>query len=283
MKVETISKKILGEVFPKRPLWSRKGDFGRLAVIAGSEIHCGSGVFNALSALRSGCDLAFLVSPERAADAASRFPDLITHPLEGRFVSESHLKEIELAVEGFRSTALVMGCGLGRKKETKEAILNLIDWCKIPLVIDADGLRAVSGNLGVLRGKANVVLTPHANEFLDLSGKEVSENLGERIEAVKNFAFKWNCVVLLKGHYDIISDGNRVAVNKTGSPFMTKGGMGDALSGICGGFLARGAKPFEAACAAAWINGKAGEIACKKLGEGALASDLVKEIPTAIR
>jgi NAD(P)H-hydrate epimerase len=88
---------------------------------------------------------------------------------------------------------------------------------------------------------------------------------------------------LLKGKTDIISDGKEVALNKTGSPFMTKGGTGDTLAGIAGALLARGIPPFEAGQAAAYINGIAGELAAKKFGEGLMATDLIEAIPEAIK
>jgi len=87
----------------------------------------------------------------------------------------------------------------------------------------------------------------------------------------------------LKGAVDIISDGKRTALNKTGSSFMTKGGCGDTLAGICGALLARKVDAFTAACAAAYINGRAGEIAVKEYGEGMLPTDLIKNIPKAIK
>jgi len=92
-----------------------------------------------------------------------------------------------------------------------------------------------------------------------------------------------NCIIALKGHVDVISDGKKVAVNKTGNPFMTVGGTGDTLTGICGALLARGVEPFEAACAACYINGSAGDLAAKEFKEGLMASDLINEIPKIIK
>jgi NAD(P)H-hydrate epimerase len=88
--------------------------------------------------------------------------------------------------------------------------------------------------------------------------------------------------ILLKGNTDLISDGEQTYLNKTGTPYMTKGGTGDTLAGICGALLARKVEPFEAACCAAYINGNAGKVAGMKFGEGLLASDLLEEIPKVI-
>ena len=129
------------------------------------------------------------------------------------------------------------------------------------------------------------------------SGETVRANVEDRKDKVKKWAKILGCTILLKGHIDVISDGRQAALNKTGSPYMTKGGLGDTLSGILGAILARlpspGAKatggqtrkikPFEAAKAASFINGKAGEQASKKYGEGLMASDIFEFIPQVIK
>ncbi len=99
---------------------------------------------------------------------------------------------------------------------------------------------------------------------------------------MKTLAAKLKTTVLLKGHVDIISDGKQITINKTGNPYMTLGGTGDTLAGICGALLARGIKPFDAACAAAWINGAAGDAVLKATGPGFFASEMVDFIPKVI-
>jgi NAD(P)H-hydrate epimerase len=131
--------------------------------------------------------------------------------------------------------------------------------------------------------RKNFIVTPHAHEFFVLTGKKPEPDVKKRIALVKEEASKLGCIILLKGYIDVISDGKRIAINKTGSPYMTVGGTGDTLSGICGALLARKVEPFEAACAACFINGKAGELAAKKLGEGLMASDVLKEISNVLR
>jgi len=120
----------------------------------------------------------------------------------------------------------------------------------------------------------NFIITPHSYEFFVLSGYGVSNNLNDRVEKVKEVAKKCNCTIILKGHIDVISNGKEVAINKTGSEYMTKGGFGDILAGICGALLARKIDTFTAAKAAAYINGKLGELAAKKFKESLIASDV---------
>ena len=272
--------KILKKIYRKRDIWSHKGQFGKLVVIAGSKRHTGSPCFVGLAAYRTGCDLVYIISPERAADVAAKFsPNLITEPLEGDKLIKNHIEKIIFLIKEVRANAVAIGPGLWREKETLDAIIELIEKIDLPMVIDADAIRAVAKKKEVI--KRNCVLTPHADEFRELTGIKV-KNLEERKKFVKEFAKKLNCVILLKGHVDVVSDGNKIFLNKTGSPYMTKGGCGDTLTGICGALLARGIDTFNSACAAAYINGKAGELASKKYKEGLLATDLINKIPEVI-
>ena len=274
------SLKILKKIYKKRDVWSHKGQFGKLVVIAGSKRHTGSPCFVGLAAYRAGCDLVYIAAPERSADIAANFsPNLITEPLEGDKLTKNHIEKIISLIEEVRATSVAIGPGLWREKETLDAIVELIGKINLPMVIDADAVRAVATKKGVL--KENCVLTPHADEFGELTGIRV-KNLEERKRFVKEFAKKLNVVILLKGHIDVVSNGNKIFLNKTGSPFMTKGGCGDTLTGICGALLARGIDTFNSACAAAYINGKAGELASKKYKEGLLATDLIENIPKVI-
>ncbi len=260
------------KIYKKRKKWSRKGDFGRLLIISGSEELTGSPRLCALAAYRSGCDLVFLTATRRAADLAARNPNLITYPLSGKFLAVKHVKEILAYVEKVKPSSVVIGPALGRKKETFAAVQQLVALLEIPMVIDADGIRAVALKKSVLKGK-KVVLTPHAGEFMALIGEKVSNNLNQRKQVVKKAARELGAVILLKGHVDVISNGEKVVTNKTGSVYMTKGGFGDTLAGICGAFLARGFAPFKAARAAAFVNGKAGELAARQRKESLLATD----------
>ncbi len=271
---------ILKKIYGKRNVWSHKGQFGKLVVISGSKRHTGSPCFVGLAAYRAGCDLVYIVGPKRAADVAANFsPNLITEPLEGDKLVKEHTEKIISLINEVRATAVAIGPGLWREKETLDAINELVEKIDLPMVIDADAIRAVAKKKEVIN--KNCVLTPHADEFRALTGIEV-KNLNERKKFVKQFAKKLNCLILLKGHVDSVSNGNKILLNKTGAPYMTKGGCGDTLTGICGALLARGIDVFNSACAAAYINGKAGELTSKKYKEGLLATDLIENIPKII-
>jgi ADP-dependent NAD(P)H-hydrate dehydratase / NAD(P)H-hydrate epimerase len=276
-----VGKSVLRSVYKTRPAWARKYDYGHLLVIGGSKLYTGSPVLSSMAALRSGVDLVTIISLERAADAAALYsPNLIAYPLKGSFLNRSHLPEIGKFIKG--KDAVVIGGGLWRQTPVIEAIKSLIRRIDRPTVIDADALYAVADEKKVLSG-GKFLLTPNEREFKVLCGREPSKDIEERISAVKACAAGFKQTVLLKGHVDVISDGNRVATCSEGSPYMTVGGMGDTLAGICGSLIAQGNHIFESACAAAYINGRAGSIAAKTLRQSVLATDLIDAIPKAIK
>ncbi|MEM3819736.1 MAG: ADP/ATP-dependent (S)-NAD(P)H-hydrate dehydratase, partial [Nitrososphaerota archaeon] len=139
-----------------------------------------------------------------------------------------------------------------------------------------------SGVLQRISGR-KVVMTPHAGEFKRVFREELSIELYGRINKVKEKASEHKVTILLKGMIDIISDGEKIAINKTGTPAMTTGGTGDVLTGIVAALLAKGSEPFEAAAAGAWINGRAGEEAASIYGLHITATDVVENIPKAMK
>ena len=280
-KPQIVTKQILRKIYVKRPDWSHKGNFGHVLVVGGSRKYSGSPAFAALAAFRSGSDLVTIAAPERAANIIASFtPDMITEPLKGNYLSNSHLYPIlELAKN---ADSMVIGGGIERRPETVAFVHNLLKNAKIPCVIDADAIQAISQNPAVLSGRP-FVLTPHQREFQVLAKQEIGLDVSHRSEMAKFFAQRFRTTVLLKGHVDIISDGDRISHNMTGNPNMTKGGTGDTLAGICGAILGMKFDPFTAACAAAYINGAAGDMVAKEKGPGLMASDLLDKIPLIIK
>lgn len=275
-----VTKQFVNKLYPKRPPWSHKGDFGRLLVIGGSKTYSGAPALAGIAAIKTGTDLVTLFSPKRAADIAATFsPDLITYPARGDFLNSWHLKEAFQFAS--RSTAIVIGSGLDVRNETKIFVTEFLKKTQLPTVIDADAIKTVSQKEFLL--KNTTLLTPHSHDFFLLTDKQPTDNLNERKTLVRKFSKKLGCTILLKGHVDIISDGKQLALNNTGNPFMTKGGSGDVLAGIAGSLLARGASPFNAACAAAWISGSAGDLAAKKYGESLLSEDILMNIQKVLK
>jgi NAD(P)H-hydrate epimerase len=284
-----ITPKILKKIFGKREKWAHKGQFGKLGIVAGNKIYTGSPILVGMAAYRAGCDLVYLITPKRAADvAASYSPCLITFPLKNDFLSVKDVDSILKFLKERRIGSLVIGNGLGRKIETKQAILELIRKVDLPLILDADALRALPLDLEVLEGK-RAILLPHANEFFELTGIKVENDVEDRRKKVEKWLKKvkekvdGEIIVVLKGYIDVVSNGEKTYLNESGCNLMTKGGFGDTLAGICGALVARKVELFLAACVATWLNGKAGELIAKKFGESMLPTDLIENLHLIIK
>ncbi len=286
---EEISPEILKQIYPKRHSQARKYDFGHLLVIGGSKFYHGSPAFNALAAYQAGVDLVTVVAPQRAADIIAAFsPDLVTYPVEGdRFIPE-HLSEVEDLVVG--KDAVVIGGGMGRELETLEFIRRFLARLEKPAVVDADAIYAAQDDEGIqelaeleMFEEKDFIITPHDYEYYVLMGRKIVEAGPERVADVEEAARAIEAIVLQKGNPDIISDGVETRLNNTGNPYMTVGGTGDTLAGLCGAYLALGLDPLTAACAGAYVNGRAGDLAAADLGASLLASDVLAYIPTVIK
>lgn len=284
-----IKKNILKKIYKKRPPEVRKYDYGSLLVIGGSDFYSGSPALSAMAAYNAGVDMVTIIAPKRAADIIASFsPNMIVYPLPGSYLTKEHLATLIALTESAREcsngkTAVAIGGGLGRTEETKDAILEYLSQLSVPCVVDADAIHAVSKKPGIISGKP-FLATPHSYEFFMMTGKEVHKlPEDKKTKMVQEEAARLKTTILLKGRIDKISNGKDIALNSTGSPLMSKGGMGDTLTGIAGALLARGNDPFTAAQGAAYINGLAGEIAAGELGESVTATDLIEAIPEAIK
>lgn len=263
---------------PRSPT-AHKGDFGRVLVIGGSEVFSGAPALVACAAYRAGADLAYIAAPaETAHDISSMSADLITIKLEGDHLSPRNIGALAPYLD--KSTAVAIGPGLGLHKETKafvKEILERVERQKIPLLLDADALKALAEFKHKMKSPA--ILTPHEGEYKILAGHKPPDDLEKKALDVKKTADELGAVILLKGHTDTISDGRRCKFNLTGNPGMTVGGTGDVLSGIVVALLAQRVDPFEAAVAGAFINGAAGDFVASAKGFHIVATDLLEWIP----
>ena len=281
-------KSLLKDIYKKRDPDSRKYDYGYLLVIGGSHHYCGASYLSAMAAMRAGCDMVRVIAPQRASDAIAGYsPNLSTVPLDGMIIEKRHVdmlieetNVLEAVSRG--KCAVLIGGGISRSPETKEAVATYLSQVNVPTVVDAEGIYALEGNLPVIIGKS-ILLTPHAYEFFVLTGKKTDGlTLEQKTELVLNEAARLQTTIVLKGKVDILSDGKRTMLGHTGNALMTKGGLGDTLAGIAGALMARGVDPFTVGIAAAYINGAAGEIAGAKHGESMCATDLIDEIAQII-
>ncbi len=263
--------------YPRLRKDTHKGDSGRIMIIGGGPYH-GAPIMAGKAAYRAGSDLVYLAVPERiypiVAVACENF--IVFSEGEEVIGDESVDRFIEMQE---KMHALLVGPGIGRDERTKTAIEYILGSAEMPLVLDADALHLIkSENL-----PENTVVTPHRGEFKVLFGTEPPEDLEERKEAVREIAEKHGIVVVLKGPVDVLSDGKKVSLNRTGVPRMAVGGTGDVLSGIITSLIGRGMEPYHAARLGAFITGYAGELAFMEKSYGMMATDVIEKIPEVLK
>ncbi|MHA2113422.1 MAG: NAD(P)H-hydrate dehydratase [Candidatus Hodarchaeales archaeon] len=259
-------------------VWAKKGDKGKILIIGGNEIYSGAPALAALGALQAGSDLVTIFAPkDNATSIRSYSPELIVHDYSTPHLTKDSLRQDLLNDHD----AILIGPGLGRNSETKEAVEEVQVFSKknqIPLVIDADALHL----LDITLLSSNVILTPHSGEFSVLTGVSLpssNQTFTTRVELVKSISKKFSGIWLVKGNWDIVSEDNKTKINKTGTPKMTRGGTGDVLAGLATSFLPRVKDPFYAATISSFINGKAGELVASNFS----SLNLISKIPEAIQ
>jgi len=225
---------------------SNKGSYGHVLVIGGSRGKAGAAAMAGLAALRAGAGLVTVAVPASAlSTVAASAPELMTEPLEETPLGTISLKAIEQGTLErilLGKTVIALGPGISQHPETADFIRVLLSNCRLPLVLDADGLNAFRGIASKLDGRLlpQLVLTPHPGEMARLLGCTVEEVQSDRLAAARRFAQEHGSILVLKGHKTLtaIPDG-RVWVNFTGGPAMAKGGSGDVLTGIIAAMLAQ--------------------------------------------
>ena len=270
---------------PPRPADSHKGSYGHVLVIAGSEGMIGAGCLCASGAQRCGSGLVTLAVGRSLLDvAAAKVTSCLTMPLaetDARSPSAEALKAILAVCDKFDVIAL--GPGIGRHPITEALVRDLVEQVTLPMVIDADGLNALADDTDAIRRRrAPAVLTPHPGEMARLTGSTTADVQKDRTNVAAAFAREHGCVVALKGHGTVVTDGERCYVNGTGNPGMATGGTGDVLTGAVASFLGQDFEAFGAAQLGVYIHGLAGDIARDRVGEISLiAEDVLDALPEA--
>lgn len=269
-------------LLPERDPEGHKGTYGKLLLLCGSRGYTGAAYFAAMGALRCGAGLTFLGVPESIyAIEACKLNEPIVFPLpekEGK-LSEEAIPEILSRLP--QMDAVLMGCGLGQSAGTLSVVKAVLENARCPVVLDADGINVLCPHKNILRGRQHpTILTPHEGEFLRLGG--VSD--GDKMARAASFAKEWNCHLVLKGHGTCVTDGKTGYRNPTGNPGMAVGGSGDVLAGMITALLGQGIVPMEAAAAASWLHGAAGDICARELGQYAmLPTDLLEALPRLLK
>ncbi len=266
-----------------------KYSYGHVLILAGSPSMLGAAALTALATMRSGAGLVTLGIPKSLNTTAQKkiSPIVMTLPLPESREGTLSLKAFT-SIKDFskRVNAIALGPGLSREKRTLELIVKIISSMEIPMVIDADGLFAISQNPSVLlKTKTPKILTPHTGEMCRLANVPKKEILANRREVAEQFIHRYPCTLILKGPNTlVISPRHRPYINHTGNSGMATAGSGDVLTGMVTAFLAQGLEPFEAAKWAVYLHGLAGDIAAKKKTRLSLvATDIIECIPFALR
>lgn len=281
----TADMKDISTFFKPRKAVSNKGDYGKVLAICGSYLMPGAASFTANATVRSGAGLVTLAFPDRAYNAITpHILEPVLMPLETNkqgTLSKAVVPHLLKAME--KANVIVIGCGLGNNMDTRYIVKQVITNANCPIIIDADGINAISDNIDVLRAsKVPIILTPHPGEMARLCGKSIEEIQSNRFEIAKKFSKDYNVTVVLKGSGTLVSSPEFLGtyINRTGNPGMATGGSGDVLSGIIGALLAQGLKPGSAAVAGVYIHGMAGDLCASKLSmRGMTPTDMINELP----
>ena len=269
-------------LLPERPPDSHKGDYGRILLLCGSIGYTGAPALAAMGALRVGAGLVYMCVPSSIYEIeAGRLLEPIVIPVEdenGKFSVDAILQIGDLLP---KMDAVLIGPGMG----CSDGTYHVVDWIAKkfigPLVIDADGINVLENHIDILRGRTSpTILTPHEGEFARLGGVLT----GNRMENAKDLAEDIGCIVVLKGHETIITDGSTCYINPTGNPGMAVGGSGDILAGVITGLLGQGLSPIEASACGVWLHGAAGDLCAKEIGQyGMLPSDMLNALPRLLK
>lgn len=278
--IETADAAFLKKFIPHRNDVQHKNSFGRLLMICGSEGYSGAAALASRAALRSGCGIVQLCAPKFVIQCiAGSAPEIVYSPLpsdESGCITEAAIPAILEYAE--KATAVVVGCGLGCTDGTAKVVEALVRNCKVPLVIDADGINQLAKHIDVLREKkSEIILTPHIAELARLSNTDNKDAKQRRYRLARELCFKYDITVHAKDATSITIKDRLAYVTDFGCSALAKGGSGDMLAGIIGSMLAQGVKPRTACMLGDYIMGRSAEILCESYSPAAVtASDIIE-------
>ena len=286
--MEQTDRNIVKKAVYRRSDDANKGMLGSLLMICGCYGMAGAAVMAGKASLRCGIGLLKnAVVKSIYPIMAGQIYESVFFPLDQTDDGKLSKSNIDfLLSESKRSSAVLVGCGLSVCDDTRAIVDSVIRNCETPIVLDADALNCVAENPDVLKNKkSEIIITPHPGEMARLVGTNAQEVNRNRVKTAVDFSDKYSVVTVLKGVGTVItSPDGRVLINRTGNSGMATGGSGDVLAGMTAALLAQGANPFDAAAAAVYLHGLAGDIAAEKLGKiSMLPTDLINEISTAYR
>jgi len=289
--VELAQPDVLAAFGPRRDPRAHKGSAGRVLVVGGAQGMVGATVLAARAASRAGAGYVRVAAPASLHDAlASQLVEQMPVACgEGVFRSLTVTALPQVLAEAARADAVAIGPGLSRHADAVKLVHALLPRLDMPVVLDADGLNAFSPPDGDLTEALRAapgprIITPHLGEMARLTGEMPSLLETRRIDAARQWAKRWKCVLVLKGAPTVVADAEgNVCVNPTGNPGMATAGMGDVLTGAIAALLAQKLPPYDAARFAVFAHGLAGDLAAREVGPvGLTAGDVVERLPRAL-
>ncbi len=282
MELHQLNRQEILTMLPKRSVDAHKGDFGKVLLLCGSRGYTGAAAMAAMGALRTGAGLVYLGVPEciYGIEAVKlNEPVVIPFPADGDTFCEDASGEILKRLPAM--DAVLIGCGIGQSEGSFAVLKTVLENFKGPVVVDADGINLLALHKDLLRERTGItILTPHAGEFSRLGYTVGTDKTAAAVTAARDLG----CILLLKGHHTVITDGETCYVNPTGNPGMAVGGSGDVLSGVIVSLLGQGIAPLQATAAAAWLHGAAGDLCAEEIGQyGMLPTDMLLALPRLMK
>lgn len=278
--VRTAGKNIYRKMLPDRPEDSNKGTYGRLLVIAGSKGMAGAAYLNAHAAYMTG---AGLVRVYTSSDNREILQTLLPEAIITTY--EEYNKEELLSLLTWADSVCI-GSGLGMSRLSEKILKTVIEYVKVPCLIDADGLNLLAENKNYLNQMAErrFVITPHMKEMSRLTGTPVEELKADRIQILKDFISRYRITCVLKDSRTLIaSEEKGIRMNLTGNSAMAKAGSGDVLAGVISGWMVQGKEAEDAAELGTYIHGLSGDLAKFEKGVySVMARDLIEYISKAL-
>ena len=278
--VRTAGKDIYRKMLPDRPEDSNKGTYGRLLVIAGSKGMAGAAYLNAHAAYMTGAGLVRIyTSSDNREILQTLLPEAIITTYE-KYNKEELLSLLTWA------DSVCIGSGLGMSRLSEKILKTVIEYVKVPCLIDADGLNLLAENKNYLNQMAErrFVITPHMKEMSRLTGTPVEELKADRIQILKDFISRYRITCVLKDSRTLIaSEEKGIRMNLTGNSAMAKAGSGDVLAGVISGWMVQGKEAEDAAELGTYIHGLSGDLAKFEKGVySVMARDLIEYISKAL-
>ena len=273
---------------PKRRLDANKGDFGKLFCLCGSYGMTGAAALSAKAAYRSGAGLVYMgVTEKTQSILAAQLVEPVYVQLPGNDMGTFSYKALPAILDFLENASCcLIGCGMGLNEDTQQLVYELVRRSSCPLVIDADGLNALSRRIDILQERrTDIILTPHPGEMARLIGRSVEYVNQNRGKVASDLAVRYGITVVLKGANTVIAspDGN-LFINGTGNPGLAKAGTGDLLAGTIASLAAQGISPVQAAQNGVYLHGMAGDFTAERLCQySMMATDILDDYHKAFK